>query len=268
MGTVRDKNLGWLRKRIFLPVTGFPGYQVDILATGGQAAGVALQITPDSAAAVIGKTTATSFNALGATAAIDQNARLRAIANGNPRVVQVVGLNLAALLLVNANDGVLYTGMVPYDIDPSKELGVRPIWISNAAAVGARSITFAATYGFGTITPATTSNAPSAGSALADPATVLDTTITVDTPVGTNLAFQRGPRGVVNATTLLLLGPNIFWWSWKILMTAFNAAFVENKYLLGIEIDYNLRKTFGPGRLTSSKVLSSPFLLSTRPEQE
>lgn len=53
-----------------------------LLLTGGQAAGVAVQVTPDSAAGIIGKTTATNFTLAGGTSNI-QNSTANAVASEN-----------------------------------------------------------------------------------------------------------------------------------------------------------------------------------------
>lgn len=240
---VRDRGIDWLRKRIYLPVTGFPGYSVDILITGGQAAGDALQ----QLAGVIGKTVAANVQAVGAVAGTDRNARLRAIGNGTPRVVPVVGaaIDVQALLLAVADDGVEYFGMVPWDVDITKEIGLRAWWTSEAAAVGARDITFRVQYGkvgANGVIPAVT--------------TALDTLVTAQAPFGTSLTLQRGNRGVIKANKLVKTD---FFWGFEVLMTAFNAAFAENKYLLGLEIDYVPRKTQGPGRLVNVDLTTDPL---------
>lgn len=250
MGSIRDKNIGWLRKRIYLPVTGFPGYNVDALITGGQAAGTAVQIIPDSAAAVIGKTTATNFNAAGATAAADQNIRQRAIANGQPRLVAVASasVDVQGLLLAAANNGVEYFGMIPFDLDPSKEIGLRCWWSHGAAAVTTRTITFRVQYG-----------KVGANATIPAVTTALNTLITAQAPVGVVATLQRGNRGIINADQVVSTD---FFWGFEVVMSAFDAAFTEAKYLLGLEIDYMPRKTYGPGRLLNSAVLTSPFDLA------
>lgn len=251
MGSVRDRNIAWLRKRLYLPVTGFPGYSVDILVTGGQAAGDALQILPTgSDPTVIGKTTATSRQAVGAVAGTDRNARLRAIGNANPRLVPVVGANIdvQGLLLAAANDGVEFFGMIPYDVDITKPIGLRCWWTSEAAAVATRTITFRIRYG-----------KVGAGAAIPAVTTALDTVITAQAPTGTAAALERGNRGVIDANKFV---ETDFFWGFEILMTAFDAAFTENKYLLGLEVDYVPRKTAGPGRAQDVDLLTNPFGVS------
>lgn len=249
MGSIRDRNIGWLRKRIYMPVTGFPGYNVNALVTGGQAAGVALQIDVDTAAAVLGKTAATSRNLIGATAATDKNLRMQAIGNGTPRLVAVGGatVDVQGLLLAVADDGVEYFGMIPYDIDISKEIGVRCWWTHEAAAVGARTITFRVQYG-----------KVGANATIPVVTTAMDTLITAQAPVGTANTLQRGNRGIIAKDKLAKAD---FFWGFEVLMTAFDAAFTEAKYLLGLEIDYMPRMTYGSGRLLNSAVLTNPLEL-------
>lgn len=255
MGSIRDRNVGWLRKRIYLPVTGFPGYNINTLIVGGQAdagATLKLQIDVDTAAGIIGKTAATNRAITGATAATDKNSRMQAIGNGLPRLCAIPGnVDCQGLLCVLAADGVEYFGMIPYDLDPSKEVGFRVWWSSAAAAVGARTITWGVKRGL-----------TKANAIPAVVTTALDTTITAQAPTGTANVLQRGNRGIMSANTVLL---DHFFWGFEILMAAFDAAFTEDKFMLGLEIDYMPRKTEGPGRLLNAAVLTDPFGLDNVP---
>lgn len=232
MAGIRDKNIGWKRKKLYLPVTGFAGYQINILTVGGQAAGDALE----RKVGVLSTQAANNVELLGATAAADKNARLQGIGNGTPRIVPVGALNISGLLLGLANDGVLTYGRIPHDIDKAFPVGVRCWWTSAAADVGDRTITFAVTYGKYAI-----------DAALADPATALSTPILVQPPKGVALALQRTPdasRGIINAGVFL---ETDYFWAFKVLMGAFHADFSEAKYLLGLELDYMPNKTIGAG---------------------
>lgn len=216
------------RKRVFYPVQRLNSFNVDLLMTASQAAGDALQ----HKTGVLGTTAAVGNQQMtGATAATDKNARLRAIGNGNPRVVPVSSLNVNGLLLTTAADGIEFCEPIPTDLDVTKPVGVNAVWTSEAAAVGARTITFTALYK--TIADQV---------ALATAATALDTVIAAQAPKGTSLAVQRGNRGVIAASKI---GKTDFLWIWKVTMSAFDASFTENKYLLGLEVDYMPRPLYG-----------------------
>lgn len=216
-----------LRRRIFYPIQRLNSFGIDILSTGSQGAANALQVNT----AVMGTTAAGNANMLNATAATDKNARLRGLANGTPRIVPITGLNMNGLLMVAANDGIEFCEPIPQDLDVTKKVGFSVVWTSEAAAVGARTITFLAKYStFGDQV------------ALAQAATALDTVIAAQAPKGTSLALQRGLRGLINANKI---NKTDFMWSWLVTMSAFDASFTENKYVLGFEIDYMSRPFYG-----------------------
>lgn len=225
-------------------------FSIDMLVTGGQGAAAAIQINPDGSGAIVGKTAATNREAVGASSATDKNIRFKARANGTPRICDVAALNWSGLLVTTANDGVEFYMPPPPDLDRFQPIGVRCLWTSEAAAVGARDITWAVKYKVFT-----------QGTVLAAPATALDTTITAQAPTGTSKAFEVGNRGIINAKSIAastrMLG-------WQILMSAFNGAFTENKYLLGLELDYTRRLwATGPGkgrRATRPAVLEANVL--------
>lgn len=247
---IRDKNIEWQLERLFFPVTGFNGYSIDILA-GATGTGNALA---DSTGTLVATSIATSAdNLIGATAATDKNARQRAIGNGNPRLVPITGLNMQALLCVNAGDGVLFHGMIPDAIDSQQPIQFVPWWTSEAAAVSTRTITWAVTYGLW---------APNSG-VLVDPTTALDTPVSAQAPAGTSLTIQRATPGVtqgqISQATIKAVNNSVAYWAVKVLMSAFNGAFTENKYLLGLEITYMPNRTIGYGNLFSRKENATLF---------
>jgi hypothetical protein len=210
MATIRDKNVAWLRKRVLLPFQTHNGY----LLTAGA------------------PPTVTSLGA------------------GGRAWTQRTGLNMTGLIFTAAGDAVEFDTMIPYDWDLQFEIGVRVVWTSNAAAIGARTITWAVTYGVVGIP----------GVAVVSAATALDAAIAAQAPSGVNNALERGVRGVIAQSSVRTNFINTsYWMSWKVSMAAFNAAFVENKYYLGLEVDYMPRRTYGPGSLQNRNVLANPF---------
>src|ERR1700676_5209948 len=118
---IRDRNMEWLRADKYIPVTSFTGLRTDLLLTGGQSAGVAVQITPDSSGAVIGKTTSTSRYLIGASNSVNQNVRQTSPnANVGARICGINGTGYMGLLLTTAGDFINHTEPWPYDIDASQ----------------------------------------------------------------------------------------------------------------------------------------------------
>lgn len=227
---IDNYNVRAIRKRVYIPVTSMDGYSIDILTIGAQAAGSALQKI--EATGIMGTQAAVANqNLVGGIVGTDRNARLRGRGNGTPRICDIAGLNMSGLLLTTANDGVEFHYMIPYDLDRLKPTGLRCIWTSEAAAVGARDITFAIKY---------TKHA--VGAALAVGGTALDTTIAVQAPAGVTKTIERTARGIINANKF---AKTDYLCSFLVQMTAFNGAFTENKYLLGVELDYMPRRFIG-----------------------
>jgi hypothetical protein len=153
--------------------------------------------------------------------------------DGGASLAVVGALTWKGALLATAADGVQFGGAIPYDLDRTKPVGVRAQWAHQAAAVGARTITFTALYK--TYGP---------GAAMAAAATALDTVIAAQAPTaGATAVFQYGTRGIIAAGKVQ---PTDLFWAFRVTMSAFNAAFTENKYLLGLELDYMPRFAMGP----------------------
>lgn len=221
-----------LRKRVFWPVTGLPGYSIDLLVAGGAAAAGTDALSVKSS--VLSKEAASNANMVGAIAGTDRNARARAIGNGNPAIVPINSLNMQGLLVTTANDGVEWSGMIPYDLDRTFKVGLRPIWThATLGATTGRSVTWLATHG-----------SIASGSALAAGGTALDTVIgSHAVSAVTANTLMRGNRGIINANTF---AASKYFWSFKLLASALTGfAGGEYIYLLGVEVDYMPRRLQG-----------------------
>ena len=241
---IRDKNVEWNRAHLFIPVVNFSGLQIQAIITGGQVAGAALQITPDTDAGVLGKVAVTTRTIPGLTFGLNP-----ASLGAGARIVRAVeALGMTGMLMTTAADEVSHFMMMPYDLDNTQTVGVRVWWTSAAAAVGLRTITWQVR--FLAINAGTT--------ALVAPATALNTTIAAQAPAGTTSVIERTGRGIINADTFADTVEAV---ALRVDMSAFDAAFVENKYLLGLELDYWPRRCntpVGVGR-TPDDIIRAPY---------
>lgn len=116
---------------------------------------------------------------------------------------------------------------IPRVWDRRQPIDMRVWWSSEAAAVGTRSITWKVQY-----------NTFTADDSIYGTLVDLDTLIAVDYPAGTSGYFQVSPTGRINAGKIAaahtMLDLNVF-------MSAFDGAFTEKKFFLGLEIEYTPR---------------------------
>lgn len=145
---------------------------------------------------------------------------------GNALLEEIGTTGLMALVMVSAADDIAHTMIVPSDWDRHQPIYVRVIWASEAAAVGDRDITWKFMYA--ELTPGVT--------AIAAPTTVLDTVLVAQAPLGTAKTFERSATaGKINANAI---ADASLYWSFIVEMDAFDAAFTEDKYLIGVELEY------------------------------
>lgn len=226
-----------IRVREFWPVNGQNAYNTDL-----KLAAVAGTNAVGETSGTLRTAGASAQEVPGATDATDKNARQRAIGNGNPRLVAIDTLFMSGLLVTAANDGIEFFKLIPYELDRSFLVGVRPIWTHNTlAAITGRSVTWAAKHKV--YTPAAASTKGKVGT-LAAAATALDTTIGSQAVAAvTTLTLMRGNRGIIKAAKL---GKLDWGWTWQVLATAITGfAGGEYVYLLGLEVDYVPRRVTG-----------------------
>lgn len=154
---------------------------------------------------------------------------------GLPALIAIGTTGLTGLLMRAAGDDIRHAMPIPADLDRYNPVRMRVWWSSEAAAVGARTIDWKVLY------KALTSET----SALAAGDTALSTAIARDTPVGTAKVVQKTAWGVLNRNTITTAQDML---SLIVEMDAFNAAFVENKYLLGLELEYSPKGVSGATR--------------------
>ena len=244
-GYSRDRNILWKRKEIYIPVERFSGLQLQAIVSGGQTYTALLQISPDSALAQLGKTTTTSYTIPGRTFGIN----LASLGTGARIVREIEALAMTGMLMTTDGDDVQHVMMLPSDLDRNHTMGVRVHWTSAAAAVGSRALLWRVR--FLPVTAGTT--------ALILPATALDTAIAAQAPAGTSSVIERTGRGIINASTLAAARTHIAWRVEAQTITSFT----ENKYLLGLEIDYVPRMTqtrYDQERLVDAPPVQNNFL--------
>lgn len=148
---------------------------------------------------------------------------------GAPVQQEISTFGIASILLDTAGDMVCTDGMIPWDLDPAKDVKVRVVWASGSTDT-ADTVTWIVTYK--TLVPNVT--------ALATPSTALDKTIAAqDVPVATAYAICKTAWGVIKGGTISDLAEN---WIWNVEMDAFDVGLSEDKFLLGLEIAYTPRR--------------------------
>lgn len=161
--------------------------------------------------------------AAGVISTIAADTLLQSAGTGTPLLEEINSLGQMGLLLDAAGDDVRHHMAIPGDLDRMHPVFLRAVWTTAAAAVGDRDITFKILYG-----------CYEAGTdQLAAPATALDTAIVADVPTGTAYTVEKTAAGVINAGQLS--GDTI---GLLTEMDAFDAALTEDKFLLGIEMEY------------------------------
>ena len=145
---------------------------------------------------------------------------------GNPILMEIPALGFMAMLMEAAADDVRHIMPMPSDMDRYNPIRVRVWWSSEAAAVTTRDITWKFLYG------ALTSET----SAIAAPATELNTALVVDAVVGTAKVIQKTAWGVIDRGTITTSQDVL---AFLVEMDAFDAALSEAKYLLGVEFEYS-----------------------------
>lgn len=164
--------------------------------------------------------------------ALDGNAAnidtvLQSAGAGNPLLTEIGTTGIMGLLMAAAGDDVRHCMAIPGDWDRAQAINVYVHWATEAASATSRAAVWKFLYGL--IIPETT--------AIATPATVLDTAIASDPAKGTAKVWQRSPAGVLKGGTI----------ADAVLALAFlvelddyptTTTFTENKYLLGVEFEY------------------------------
>jgi hypothetical protein len=242
-----DKGFAWRPKRLYIPIQQFSGLQVQATMKGG-AAGTAIGYDSDAANWKVTKAAATDRKSVN----VAYQAQLGAVADpATTKIVQLTGMNVTGMIMTTAADEAQHYLLLPFDFDPQKPVSFYVWWTCEAAAVGARDITWRVRY---------TSIIANTTALIASPATTLSRAIAAQAPLGTSLTIQRttealsgqvAPNTIPETTSALQL---------RVDMQAFNAALSENKYLLGLEMAYSPRRLRGPdGMAYPAKMNTPPF---------
>lgn len=230
--SMNPNKLSFMRQTEFIPVMDFLGLSGPPTITVDKAAiGLNLELGVSSDTDGVAVCNNTIANDLLGVTGVQPPASCGA---GLPVMKEITTLGLSGLLMEEAGDDVRHFMRIPSHWDRNHPIYVRAIWSSLAAAVGDRDITWKFLYAL--LTANTT--------ALAAPATALDTALVADPPVGTSKTLQATADGIINAGTIADANTHI---SFLMEMDAFDAAFTEDKYLLGVEFDYTPR--FGRGQV-------------------
>ena len=242
---IRDRNIQWARKRIYIPVWQFTGFQalahshLAFTVEGDETAGditAFVSITEGDGTAQSGVTVGHAGGGAEVPINTDEtaaNVLLAGVDDGAPVFKEISTLGMMGLLTDTAGDSVSHLMRIPDIWSFEHEIGVRVYWTSGSQTA-ADTIDWIVLY-----------DLTAEDAALAAAATALDTAIAQDT-VGDTTAYmlKRTSRGIINrdsiADTDLFIAFNVE-------MDAFAAGLGEDKFLLGLEIDYAPTWTDGPG---------------------
>lgn len=148
---------------------------------------------------------------------------------GAPISKEISTFGINGMLLDTAGDMVATDCIIPYDLDPAKDVKCRVVWCSGSTDT-ADTVTWIVTYN---------AQVPNV-TALQEPAAALDTTIAADdVPVATAYALCKTEWGIIKGGTISDLAEH---WTWLVEMDAFDAGLAEDKFLLGLEIAYTPRR--------------------------
>ena len=234
-----DVMMAWKPGRIYIPIQQFTGV-IPIATLQGGAAGTALGFTADAANWNFTKAAATNRASEVATVLAAQGS-----AGSATRFIQNMTGGICGMLVTTAADAANHFQMLPYDLNYKQPIYFYVWWASAAAAVGARTITWQVLYT--PYIPNTT--------ALITPATALSTAIGAQAPLGTANTVQRTTDGQAGTSNLVgVLNPATLTQDTagigiQVSMSAFDASFVESKWLVGLEIVYT------PDRLRDGHML-------------
>lgn len=223
MATIKDRNVGWLRKLVYYPVN------------------VAESVSTGSTASLTSLESATSkITRVGSTA------------------------TMFGLLVTSTGDGVDFYRMIPYDLDPNKNIGITAIWTKDGAGVTqTTSLQWAVQYQILNI-PQIGASAGGFGGTLTTPSTVLNTVIAAQKVTATDsMILYASPRGIITPTAVTSTNG---WWALRcVLASVTPSAPSSANYLLGLVVDYNVRKTTGLQSATSAQLLQNYMDTSPSP---
>jgi hypothetical protein len=229
-GTVKDDDIREQRKLHFVDARAFACFAPLVNLAGG-AAGNAVGESTGAAGFALTKV---AGGAITSRVPVTMNSA----AAGTPAWTVVTGLNLWLPSIVAAGDTWQHLMEIPAVWDRGFDIRVRPIWTSAAAAVGARTLTFIFLY----------QNVDPTVTALAAPTTALNTVLVAHAPRGTSLAVERTNNDSVGVDrpgviTGKSLSSGARYLHFTLEADAIDAAFVEAKWLMGVEFEYTPKYT-------------------------
>jgi hypothetical protein len=149
---------------------------------------------------------------------------------GAPVQQEISTFGLVGLLVDTAGDEVNHLMQLPYDLDPRYNIYTR-VHFTTGSATAADTIEWLVRYL--AITPNVTT--------LVDPATAEDTDIASMTVTGTAYSYQVSSWGVIKGGTLPKTTEAI---AWEVELQAFAAGLTEDKFVLGLEVQYTPRRFY------------------------
>lgn len=218
-----------VRQRMFIPVNNFTGLEIAAPTMTIGAIGAASTVRQIGIESDLGDEPLVSSDiasdATGVTGV--QKPPIASAGPGAPELIEIGTLGLMGMLLDSASDAIRHLMLIPSEWNRKHKVDVRIIWSSEAAAVGDRDVTWRFYY----------RPVAHGSSAMAVPTDFLG--FDAQAPTGTAKALERS--ATAEELDLSAYDSSYQYLFIMLVLNAFDAAFTENKYLLGVEFEYTPR---------------------------
>ena len=170
---------------------------------------------------------------------------LESLRDSDAQLTEINSSGSGGFLMDNLNDAIHMFWPIPWDLDPRWDIGVQVLWTANVSALAA-TVTWVPAY----------LKCTKGATAMANPATAIDTTITQGTYVDstgaqstTDYLLQTSSRGILKATTHQITRDQIEDHAtilWEVIQGQ-TPANTTNVYFLKLIVDYVPQMMWGPG---------------------
>jgi hypothetical protein len=225
---IGSNKLNLFRMTDYIPIQAFSGLvpQFRVQSAGTVGASMEVGLSADTDAATFeGQGGITGERVLQLTAPN----RMASAEDPAVYLKEIATSGAVGLLVATANDSIRHQMPIPRYWDRKQPINARVWWNSEAAAVGDRDITFGISL---------THIADNGSTTLA---TALPTAVTWDAvaPKGVTTTPQKTAMEEIIAGNVIAAADTMLYFSLS--MTAFDAAFTEAKYIVGLEFEYTPR---------------------------
>lgn len=226
--SMNPNKLALHRQVDYIPVQRFTGLVPTLTALNTPDIGTNMQLGLDvdtAAAIVVGNAGITAERMM--TTTPEGSIRQFSLGTGFPYLTKIGGNGIAGLLMAAADDNVHHFMRIPNHWDRRNDILFRVVWTSASATI-ADTVTWKLLYFYFV----------GDGASLVTPSVELDTVIPVLDAVQGNKVIQITGNGVLKGGTFL--GTSRYF-HFLVAMSAFAAGLDEDKWLVGLEVEYTPR---------------------------